>query len=36
MERRTVFVYDKTWNRTVIAVYDHSRDVSVLHLVEGR
>jgi hypothetical protein len=38
MERRTVFVYDKEWNRTVIAVYDydHSRDVSVLHLVEGR
>jgi hypothetical protein len=36
MEIRTILDYDKTWNRTVMAVYDPLRDVLVLHLVECR
>jgi hypothetical protein len=36
MERRTILDYDETWNRTVMAVYDPLRDVSVLPLVECR
>jgi hypothetical protein len=36
MERQTILDYDKTWNRTVMAVYDPLRDESVLRLVECR
>ena len=35
-EQRTIVVYDESGHRTVMAVYDASRNVSVLHLFNGR